>query len=334
MKVAQGWLLLTVVCITAIELWHTTSNVVPVRAKSISAPRGQDARNIVMLRQAGLRADRTQIPKLLAALNDPPHPYHRYTAIHSLAQMGAVEALPAFDGYIRKSIMQTNVDSELSDFTRVARARLLAESNSETLAGTNRRSQARMRIFINELGLRINQLNNTRAEYDRNQRGAKPLTLFALRELADMIYQKHDIALARYAQDAGISFDQDLPSTVKVGLASLTQQDRLNWLIEKLSNMGTLTPDNYYIIQLAVNEGEPASRAAAATLEGMKRGRYKGAVRFGALMYVIAGVDDQKQGPVVAQFLNDPDKSVAHYAENTYYRHLQPDSPDTFCVGY
>ncbi len=161
------------------------------------------------------------------------------------------------------------------------------------------------------------------------------MRIYALRELADMIYQDRDQALAREAQAQGIHFDQDAPSALKVELAPLSVQERVNRIVEHLAHLRVETSKEYYPMQLAINEGTFASRAAAAKLEEMrdKRDQYPYHIGFASLFRLIQGVGDKEQAPIVAQFLNDPDPGVAYYADQCL-SDIQNGIAHTYRPGY
>lgn len=202
-------------CATFVEmafLWNLL-NTAPARAKVRPAPRGQDARNIGRLHQAGLKGDRSQVPQLIAALKNPPHPDYRYVALHALAQIGATEALPQFEALRPKTIMLPSADSGLSNYAEAARARLLAESSTQAISNPNQRAHANLQKFLAEVSLDVAGLNVPLTEQERfgmNREGSVPLRLYALREVADMIYQSQDTVLAKEAQAQGVRFDQAL----------------------------------------------------------------------------------------------------------------------------
>ncbi|MDQ2686277.1 MAG: hypothetical protein M3Y28_00245 [Armatimonadota bacterium] len=318
-------------------LWNII-NTAPARAKVRPAPRGQDARNIAALHRAGLKGDRSQVPQLIAALKDATHLDYRYAALHALAQMGARDALPQFEALRPKSIMLQSADPDLSNYAEAARARLLAESSTQAISNPNQRAQSKLHKFLVESGLDIPGLNTALTAQERlraDREGTLPMRIYALRELADMIYQDRDQALAKEVQAQGIRFDQDAPSALKVDLASLPTQERVNRIVEYLAHLRVLTSGEYYPMQLAINEGTFASRAAAAKLEEMrgKRDQYPSDIGFAALFRLIRGGGDKEQAPIVAQFLNDSDSGVAYYADQSL-PYIQGGIPYTYRPGY
>lgn len=302
---------------------------------------GPEMQKIAALRQAGIKADASQVPLLLEALKKP-QPEYQYAAIHALSQIGATESLPVFDSLLASR----GTDADLRNFLQVARARLVAESSAKGIADANKRAQFKMQTLLAEANVSVAQLNDAPARKEQlrtDNEAAKPVTLYVLRELADMIYRKHDAALLNYAQLQGVQFGfrpdlpftslnaarraqvdgirflVDTPAALKAGLGPLTNQERVNWLIEKLSTAWVMDEDTYYAIQLAIDEGVPASHAAAIKLKEIASSRKQyGYGAISALMRVIAGVGDKEEMPVIASFLADDDKYVVQDARNAY----------------
>jgi len=277
-------------------------------------PADQAAR-VAQLRSAGLRGDRAQVPALIAELKKPSSPRAVYIVARALAQIGAVEALPVLEAAI-----QNGEDGDMRAFTRMARARLLAEASAQEIADPAKRAEARLNRFLSELTLDVGQLNAAKESLDQVGRitathGARPVNSYALREVADMIYHGRDLALAAHAKSLGINFEQDYPAALKVRLAPLSDAERVSWLIDDFSKARVLNDERYYEIQLAANAGLPASRAAAVKLREIQRDRAK--YEYGAisgLMQVIRCVGDQSGASVIADFLGDQDTYVAHDA--------------------
>ena len=275
----------------------------------------EQAARVAVLRNAGLRGERAQVPALLAELKKPSSPRAVYIVARALAQIGAVEALPAVEAAI-----QNGEDGDMRAFTRMARARLLAEASAREFADPAKRAEARLNRFLRELTLDVGDLNAAKKSLDQVGRitathGARPVNFYALREVADMIYQGRDLALGAHAKSLGINFDQDYPAALKVRLAPLSDEERVRWLVDDFSRARVLDDERYYEIQLAANVGLPASRAAAVKLREIQRDRTR--YEYGAvsgLMQVIRCVGDQSGASVIADFLGDEDTGVAHDA--------------------
>ena len=133
-------------------------------------------------------------------------------------------------------------------------------------------------------------------------------------------------------KDSGLHFDLDVGAKYKAQLAPLSSQARVDWIVNDLSNKPAISFDDYFLIQLAADEGKIASRAAASRLRDMEkhRERYldsqtgsRGRVHrmFGAyigVLYIINCVADPEQEPLVAALANDPESYIASIAHKVY----------------
>ena len=285
----------------------------------IAETSGQREARIAAMRTAGLKGDRSQIPSLLTVLKDKKDTVYILPALHVLAQLGAQEALPA----IEEVISDPSNGERHRIYAQVVRARLLAERDVKSIDDPDQRARMKLRRFLDALTLDVEQLSQAQAKQKAlrmRRRGFTIIEIHSLRELADMIYKEKDTALRDAAYDLGIDFAQDAPAALKVRVAPLSQQTRVKELIEELADRNALTENDYYTIQLAVDEGVVASRAAAAKLQEMKTKSEQTTCHagFAALFFLISGVGDREQAPVVAQFLNDSNRWIAHYAGIAY----------------
>jgi len=318
-------------------------NSKPLRPKSSHAFFDPDAINrIHALHTAGLQHDRAQLPALLALVQEPTDHYFFYTAVHALARLGDPQALPALEAAIHKLAK----DPEPCAYAEVARARLLADREAHRHSAHHAQVQARLTTFLDTLHLDAQTLNTTVAQDTKRLRDsdseASTRAQYALRELADMIYHLRDLALAEAAKTAGIDFTTDMDAKYKVQLASLTSQQRVDWIIEELSNH---RPASKYgdlnLMQLAADEGKSASRAAGLRLLDMDTHRKRYTLLSGEFSYhgfttmfrIINAVGDTDQAPIVAHFLHDENKWVAYYA-NQVYPYVQAGLPWKYRIGY
>lgn len=311
------------------------TRVSPDRYQYRGVIRAQDAVKLAAMRQAGRQQDKSQVAMLVDSLNKPAHPMYPYAAMQALSKIGAVEAMPAFMPYLPKNDGFVPDDAELENFAQVAKARLLAENNSQ--GATNSKAGAEIKVgrFYKELGLTFSDLNThpimvsslpynlnggffaTSAPSTRTREG------FAMRELADMVYEGNYQDYASLPEVSGVDFTRDYCSALKMRLAPLSRQDRIATTIQELSHKMVLKNEDSYEIQLAINEGLPASQAAAMELKKMDKrrdiynqvGHNSG---FNALFQIIWGVGDKDQAQLIAQFRNDQNDWVAYYAQIVY----------------
>lgn len=270
------------------------------------------------IRQAGLHKIHAQVPTILKALKNPPHPYYKKTGLHALAQLGDVEALPVIEDFI-----QDTSDADMSNYARVAKARLLAESSVSNFQDTPAETGAKINRFYQELAVAPDSLNSAALTYQKTagqwHRSAPPTEVYAMREIADMLYQRPSANAAPLPGVALVNFQLDDAAALKVRLTPLSEQDRIVTLIQELAHEKIQTSDESYKIQLLIDEGPIASHAAAAELARMDahRAQYDQITYhngFVSLFYVIAGIGDKEQVTLLRRFSHDADGAVAHYA--------------------
>ena len=279
-----------------------------------------DSNQIENFRQAALHNDHRDLTPMIEVLKNPPHIGYTYTTIHALAQLGAVEALPVITSYAQDN---TNVD--LRNFSKVAQARLVAESETQSISGGGQCS-AKVLRFYQKLGMTVSDLNTDMAEYkvalSPSQKSLEPggrftlvidapppphpVGVYAVRELADIVYHGNYKDCANLPEVSQVNFANDYPSALKMRLAPLSASERLNIMLQELSQKTVLTHWDNYEIQLASNEGLTASHAAAALLKKMEADpkQYK-EVGFTALVRVMWGTGDQAQAPLVQHLLEN-----------------------------
>ncbi len=279
----------------------------------------RDQEKLGPTRRAGLQQDRTQIPDMVALLHRAPAPdrFLMDTTLHSLAQMGAVDALPSMN-----DLIQSSADINVSNYAKAARSRLLAESEAGSEPDNDIQAQAKLERFYKELGETPDDINAGVTTYLKNLKvrvgpGVAPkfpAELYAMRELADMAYHSQYRGFTRLAGMSQIQFILDGRSDLKVRLAPLLQADQIIWLVQDLSKKQSMTDEESAEIQLASDLGPAAGQAAAAKLLEMDQHRDKySRAGFSALFSVItmASGDDHS---ILDHFKNDPNPLIAEYA--------------------
>ncbi len=280
----------------------------------------RDQEKLGPTRRAGLQQDRTQIPTMVALLRRTPMPdrFLMDTALHSLAQMGAVDALPPIN-----DLIQSSKDINISNYAKAARARLLAESEAGPGPDNDVQAQAKLDRFYEELGETPADINEGVTLYLKELKSRVgpgvppkfPAELYAMRELADMAYHSQYTGFASLVGMSQIQFNLDGRSALKVRLASLSQSDRVAWLVQDLSTKQSITDEENAEIQLAGDLGPSAGQAAAVKLLEMDQHRDKySRAGFSALFSVItmSGSDGRN---VLDHFKNDPNPLIAEYAK-------------------
>ena len=290
------------------------------------------------LRQGGLRRDRSQVPVLIQELETVSDDLHLYSTLHSLAQIGDVSALPTIEALIQKP----GLDLQGQSFAKVARANLIAEGKAENVSDPQQKASVRLREFLAALGTDAAGINAAVAHDQALPMLHKTVGegTYAIEGLADMIYRHRDMALADVAKASGIDFDAEPGAKYKIQLAPLSDQERVDWLIKTLSNKQVLTTDDYFLVQLAADEGRLASRAIAARLLEMDQNRAEedrqgtfSHAGYSILFDVVSCIGDPTQEPVLRRYLNDPDRGVVHYA-NLNYGNVRDGAPAQMRIGY
>ena len=281
----------------------------------------EDVSRIEGFRQMGLQRDASNTAAMIDALKNPPHLGYTYTTINALAQLGATEALPVIDTYIQEEA-DADTGGDLSVFSKVAKARLLAESEAKLIPDTGTASEAKVRRFYRELGMTPADLNADLVTYYHpvpKQQGvgrfvtpvadvatAHPIGVYAVRELADIVYHGSYRNFMSLPDITQVNFSGDYPSALKVRLAPLSPPERLNTMIQELAHKKFLTHWDDYEIQLASNEGLTASHAAAAQLTEMENHPEQYShIGFTALVRVMWGTGDKAQAPLVRRLLKE-----------------------------
>ncbi len=252
---------------------------------SFGAPAGDDW--LARMRQAGLHGDRSQIPYMVEAFQNPVSDdndvsYHiRLSLLRPLAQLGATEALPALEEVIqsdpRKPLPgQTYADSwenqQIIALSKAVKARILAQSGAQGLADDKARASAQVRRFLQELGQTPERLNAAVAAYNAQEQrhleaagpnpdyrhDAVPVELFAVRELADMAYRDRYRGFVSLPDVARVDFNQDDGAALKARLAPLSSAQRVTTLVDEISQ--EKVRDNLALrrAQLLADEGSSA----------------------------------------------------------------------------
>ena len=284
----------------------------------------EDENHAIQAQQAGLAGDTSQIPAITALLRQPVQPALHETALMALARLGAASALPLFD-----ALIQNKDNPDVAAFAVAARARLAAESAAQSFSPGPSQAANKVTRFYQELNLSPQDLNAAVANYQQNSRQRPAISLpfatsvgeEAVVQLADMIYHDGSENYASLPGVSAVNFAADPPSALKMRLASLSKEERIATMIFDLTHKisPVWTPLDNDEVQLLTDEGQPASRAAAAQLVVMEQNRqsYK-STAFGAMFSVIANVGDRDQAPLVKHFKADPDPIVAEYADRLY----------------
>lgn len=292
--------------------------------------RDEDANKISGFRQAGIRGDASALPALRQALEKPRHMTYVYTSLHALAQLGDTDALPSVNK------LGNNPDEDVAHFAVAAKARLLAEKRSKQVFDQKTQVVNKTERFYSAARLTPDDMNAGVLAYSSPKTtpegytvfstnpGPTPTSVYALRELADMIYR--DSLVSGYYQDymalpevAKTNFSLDYASALKMRFAPLPHDQRVSLLVDELSKKKSLRAEDDYEIQLVINEGELAVPVIADRLSGMtlQKNEYH-YMGFAALFRVLSGIGDPNTAPLIEPFLRDQNTWVSYYANQSY----------------
>ena len=212
-------------------------------------PSDKQSTELATLRRAGLQGDRSQIATLINNLTAPAHRAYVQTSLHALAQLGATEALPAID-----KVCRDTSDRDNQGYARVARARLIAESGALGSVEGKVEASAKMSRFYQELALTPAELNTGLSHNQSASYQPQPMEVYAVREIADMVYRGSYADYAALPGVAQVDFHADAPAALKMRLSAIVPERRLGTMIQELSQKKTLMMDDNFEIQLAAHE--------------------------------------------------------------------------------
>jgi hypothetical protein len=283
-----------------------------------------DRKRLVSVRDMGRHRDPKAIPDLIAVLTEQP-PVNTdlaLTAIHSLAQLGAEEALPDIDTYaasLKDPKMQGFYNDQAGNYIPVARARLVAEASVSDLKTEPQKTKAKVMRLCQELGLSVTGINKGVAVYKAQYPGPwhnppLPVEIYAMREIADIVYHSSVTDLKGIPLASSLEVKSDYPSQLKMQLVGLSEAKRIDWLINDLAHKKVLLSNEDYEIQLVEEFGTSAGKAAFAMLTHMdsRRDEYKSA-GFDAIIRIVYASGYQTT-QVQEYFLNDVDPNIVNSA--------------------
>jgi hypothetical protein len=283
-----------------------------------------DAKRLVSVRESGRHRDTKAIPDLIAVLTEQP-PVNTdlaLTAIHSLAQLGAEEALPDIDTFMaNQKIPGTSFpDVDTVNYIKAARARLVAEASVSDLKKEPQKTNAKVVRLCQELGLSVVGINKVAAINKVQQTPWNhppiPVEVYAMREIADIVYHSPIADLKGIPIAGSLELKSDYPSQLKIQLVGLSEAKRIDWLINDLSHKKALTEKEDYEFQLTKEFGTSAGKATLELLTRMDnhRDEYKGQeAGFLAMIHILYTLSYQTS-QVQEHFQNDPDPSISEAA--------------------
>lgn len=253
---------------------------------------------------AAIQGDSSHLSTMIGAFNNPPKGEYgtdlllRMSLLHSFAILGANEALPSLDAAIAGDLDTpgaTPQDNQSVAFAaKVVKARLQAQSGAASIKDSKARSAAQVKSFYQELGLTPSGINAAVASYRSALAQFRahfagphipgppaPLELYAMREVADMIYHGYYSDYAGLPEVSQTNFALDPGAGLKLQLAPLSPEQRTNALIKTLSSEKTTPEESSYARQLLADEGDAALPAINARIQEIKTHPEKYQGRFG-----------------------------------------------------
>ena len=328
-----------------------------VKAETIQ-PSHEESLQLLHFREAGIRGDRSQMPTLIKALapnvqpefhtqNEGVSAWYNHVALRALSEMPTMETVPAIDMLIASS------PAPGDNLARVVRARIIAECQADTSNGPEA-AQAILTRFYKELNLtsekmsaalksaskdeaqdnktfansqqRPNQatLENT-APSVKNSIEVGSLLWYARAEIADMIYHGDANGWLSLPEIKNFDFSGDFGSLIKVKIAYLAPQARIDWLIDDLSKKPTERLDEDYELQLALDEEPIAGKVALAKLKELdahrtdyveKDGKYKGVTAYRLLLNLLDRTN-LEQKAYLEKLENDTEQQISWEAKRS-----------------
>lgn len=278
------------------------------------------AQQIETFKMDGLTGNTTHIPDMIAALKETEPIEKQYTAWLALSRLGAVAAVPAMNASLKLVYYSPNTD--LGEFARACRARLLAQTESMPHAMAVR--------YFQEIGETPEQLN-TAVEQHIHKMHEAPIThimpqaiykdRYAVEELADMIYHGPAAELLADPLIAQVDFSLCPDADYKIKLALLTPEQQRKQLVEWLAEyQETRTAntvlikeeDTFAIGQLLIDLGRPeAMEAITDKLEEVDKNNqsYKPKT-YWKLLFVLYVCGDHYQSPIWSHLPHYPSPKV------------------------
>ncbi len=264
----------------------------------------------------GVHRDRSQIAKVRAALQED-HPAIVKVALKALGRLGATEAVEDIHALQRR----LTANSEIQPVAALALARIEAE-RTVSLASDRERLQKKVGRFLGVAAVSVNQIHKGASWYASERQagrydGPPPFEVRVLRGAAEIAEEAYQKGVQDAFTVAGLDFSRDYPAQLKVKLSQMSRQQRIEWLVESLSQKRVLRAENYYDLQALADEGESASKAIIAKLREMKahRDQYPHHIGFSALFDTLIAIGDPNTVPVVRSFSKDGDAWVGYYAD-------------------
>lgn len=293
---------------------------------------------MAQMRAAGLNRDRTQVERLLRVAADGENEKNILVALRALSRMGEERALPIFDA----------VDALISQpttrkFFQVMRSRLFVEKRASGRKSSSlAEARTRLAMLLAHLDYSPDEFKKKYHDNVENQVGVRGNVLddilLSLREIADVIYAHRDTFLLQAVEEAELDLKTDPLVALKIRLAFLSTQERINALIVELSRkeyVGYLDfEDAAFAQRLLVDIGETAQSAITNRLEQLRGNRAEKDDEFTVtLISTYAMFPTNRQASIVNNFRNDRNERVRGAAE-VLERRMQKNEPHSDLITW
>ena len=332
----------------ALILGSTLSNKAAAQEMD-EQPSFEEAARLADMRAAAIRGDRTQIPAMIKALNSKLTRFYTMTALRALSELQATEALPDID-----AVIVHYKGDPLAGFARVVKARIMAECaptaqplvkqatrkgnapvRVEGVADTDALSEAGATLdrFLSLLNLDIPKIKAAVVRpADKIAPTIAPdpegVAVCAQKEIADMALHNSAIFLA-LPKVRELDYSPYPDVALKMKIAPMSQEERVKWLIDDLSRKKVVALKESYEIQLAIDEGLPASHYAVSVLKTMSKNQKDyPTTGFHALFILLDGVWNEADHQIIATFAANVDPEIRH--SSAYYPHYKHQSVTGF----
>ncbi len=281
---------------------------------------------MAQVRKAGLAKDQTKLPLVRQALADS-HPQVAMTAMLAAARIGDAGSIERID-----IIARNHFGEPISDFADVALARIRTEQAVGAASSSDRLSK-KITHFLNRIRLSEAKVNGAVRAYAQSRhtgawrRGHAPFEVYALRAIAEFCAEavRHGVPVKAggNAPQNGSSFcfDLDHVAPMKIHLATLPSAQRIEWLIDCISQQKVEPPMQYYWIRALADDGPSAVGPVVERLKQFKSSR-QGCTPVGVtgLFRALECISDDSATSVIWDFVGDHDRIIEAMAQQSLQR--------------
>ncbi len=274
----------------------------------------EEANLITEVRQAGVQRDHSKLPLVRKAVTDS-HALVVISAMIAAGRLGDTDSMPQIIAVSRRRLPHNTT----TDFADLALARIQVE-NAVGRASSAVSLSNKVSKFLGKTRLSGPSLRGAGTAYarlsssGRNLRFA-PYEVQAIRHVADFVAEASEAGVPDAVTISGISFSVDHAARLKVKLALMPKDQRIEWLTETIARKTNLRGEDYYEVRALADEGTVAVDPLIEKLRTLKQNRagysYPG---IKTLFRVLGSIGDRRAIPVVESFVGDKDTWLDFYA--------------------